>query len=496
MKIKLIMFLTFMIYISLLASCKNGDSVTTSSPNTTVQEAKGNTNTNSQTSTISEMPEPLRGGPADITINVEGVSIPTSTLIGFYAESHFKADTCIIDNGRINFKNPEGYVQGLYYVSIAPDKYAQIILGEDQKFELSLNANDPLNSVVIKGSEENQVFYDNLKYENEFNGKFQEIGQRLQGLKEGTADFDKVTAEKKALEQGRRDHLNGVFKKHPKLLFTNFKMAGQNPIIREGASDKEQVYFYRQEFWNDVDFSDSRLIRTPVINNKLKRYFTEITPQNADSLLVAARHLIDQTLPYPEYYKYFSNWVVLNYEPGKCTLMDAEALFVKLGREYFTRERAFWADSMEVYAIQNRAMEMGNSLIGQKGPNVTVPGPDGKPKTLFDSKADYLVVYLYAPSCEHCQEETPQLVKWYNENKNNSRDVYAIAIDTEIPEWKDYIQKNNMSFTNVHDPSNRSIYATYYVDVTPEIYVLNKERVIIGKNLKTFQIDTVIEDDK
>jgi hypothetical protein len=75
-------------------------------------------------------------------------------------------------------------------------------------------------------------------------------------------------------------------------------------------------------------------------------------------------------------------------------------------------------------------------------------------------------------------------------------DVFAIAIDTDENEWKAYIEKNKMTFTNVFDPTNRSIYAKYYVDVTPEVYVLNKERKIIGKNLKVFQIDTIIERDK
>jgi hypothetical protein len=51
-------------------------------------------------------------------------------------------------------------------------------------------------------------------------------------------------------------------------------------------------------------------------------------------------------------------------------------------------------------------------------------------------------------------------------------------------------------FTNVNDPTNKAIYATYFVDNTPELYVLNPDRKIIGKNLKVFQIDTVIERDK
>ena len=52
-----------------------------------------------------------------------------------------------------------------------------------------------------------------------------------------------------------------------------------------------------------------------------------------------------------------------------------------------------------------------------------------------------------------------------------------------------------MDWTNVFDPTNRAIYATYYVDNTPEIYVLNRNRTIIGKNLKVHQIETILQRD-
>lgn len=48
---------------------------------------------------------------------------------------------------------------------------------------------------------------------------------------------------------------------------------------------------------------------------------------------------------------------------------------------------------------------------------------------------------------------------------------------------------------NVFDPTNKAIYGKYFVDITPEIYVLNPERTIIAKNLKVNQIGEVVERD-
>jgi hypothetical protein len=45
----------------------------------------------------------------------------------------------------------------------------------------------------------------------------------------------------------------------------------------------------------------------------------------------------------------------------------------------------------------------------------------------------------------------------------------------------------------VFDPTNQAIYAKYYVDITPELYILNKDRIIVAKNLHADQLESVFE---
>jgi len=409
------------------------------------------------------------------------------------ADQNFKADeTQIQADGTISFncascKNGQTtYPQGLYYVKIAHEKYLQIMLGEDQEFSMTTTINDPDGSMVVSGSDENQAFFENLKFERVGSPKFDAINKKLQGVAQNSPEYNKLKAEMTVLTDARKAHLESMYKKYPKSLFIAFKKAGQEPDLRENVPDDQKVFFYREDFWNDVDWSDKRLLRTPVINNKVKRYFEKLTPQNQDSIFASAERIVDKLLMYPEYYMFIA-------------LMDPEFVHVKMIQKYFTKERAFWSDSLQTFALQQRAGEMAQSLIGGQGPDVISKDLSGKTHRLMDSKADYLIVYMFSPSCEHCQEQTPKLVEWYHANKAKGVDIYAIALDTNVDdpnELANYIKKTNMPFPCVWDPTNRSIYAKYYVDITPEIYVLNPERKIVGKNLKVFQIDTIIERDK
>ena len=135
---------------------------------------------------------------------------------------------------------------------------------------------------------------------------------------------------------------------------------------------------------------------------------------------------------------------------------------------------------------------MGNSLIGQTGPMITSTNQYGKQVSMADIKSKYLVVFLYNPTCDHCKEQTPMLVDLYKRWKPKGLEVFAIALDTEDAEWKAFIKNHNMTFTNVFDPTNLSIYATYFVDNTPEVYLLDENRTIFSKNIKVDQIEEAI----
>ncbi|MBK9255770.1 MAG: redoxin domain-containing protein [Saprospiraceae bacterium] len=441
---------------------------------------------------------PIMGGPTDIKITLSDPNKSgTARIIGFYSDQNFVIDTITYSKGVMQYKNAKGLPQGYYYFAFSENEILQLILDKDQEFEIKVNFTDITNSIEINGSEDNSLMYEVTKYEQKINPQITAISEKMKAVKAGTDEYEKLKSERSNLEDQKLNYLKGILNKNPTSLFANFKYGGQNPKVKENLSKEAQFVHYRKEFWDNVNFNDRRLLRTPMIGNKMKRYFTELTPQNHDSVFVASKNLMDKVMDKNEYFKVFANWIVIKFEPTKCALMDAESVYVNMVQNYFTRERAFWADTLTVAAIQQRAREMSASLIGKNAPNVISTDPNGKKQELLAKKADYLIVYLYNPDCEHCMEETPKLLKYYNENKDNNKlDVYAIALDTEDAKWKNYIKKLGLSWTNVYDPTNKSIYAKYFVDITPEIYVINKERKIIGKNLKTFQIQEVINKDK
>ena len=442
-------------------------------------------------------------GPARIEFKIAGAPAGQVLLIGFYADQNYVADTTTADaSGHFIFQKNDGYNAGFYFVMMQGNVSFQMLLNAtEQNFSMSANVSDLINTMKVNGSLDNELLYKNLAFQARQEPIFNQVSQQLKAAAPGSADYQRIKAEQDKLVAERKAHIQSFQDEYPTALFTKFKIAGQNPepqVIKKpnGTLDTlAQLALYRSQLWDNVDFSDNRLLHTPVIVNKLKRYIGELTVQHPDSINKSAGLLVDKVLNHKEYLKFFANWITLYYDPEKTTLMDPEAVFVYMVKNYFKPELAYWSDSAEVYALQLRAYEMEASLVGRKGPDVSAPSPDGSLKSIYEMKAPYILVYMYDPNCENCAVETPKLVKFYQEWRSKGVDVYGIALNTDIPEWKAYIAKNRITWTNVFDPTNKSIYAKYYVNHTPELYVLNPDRTVIAKNLKVEQVPTVIEKD-
>ncbi len=439
---------------------------------------------------------------ADISITIACMGAGNVQLIGILNEQQYRAEQANSDeNGTVRFKKDEPYQQGLYFVLLPNNANFSMVISEDQTFSLRTSLNDLAGQMAVEGSIDNELFYQVQAYESTYQQQLAPLNQQLNSLAVESTEYQTAEASRQQLIGQRRTYLDGIFTQYPNTFFTAFKKAGQNPELRKELPNDAQVTAYRMEFWNGVNFADERLMNTPVIYNKLKRYFEDLTPQQPDSIIISLERLLEQlpSFEQSEYYKYFVNWVALKYEPAKTSLMDSEAVFVHIAQNHITYDRAFWTDSTNVYAIQLRAEEMAKSLVGQAGPNVKAPDENGQLQAIYDLQAPYIVVYLYNPDCEHCQEQSPVLVNLYRKWQQQSPplvDIYAIAVDTEADIWKAYIRKTGMNWTNVFDPTNRAIYKTYYVNVTPEVYLLGPDRKIIAKNLNVNQIEEVIRRDQ
>lgn len=506
---KLLILCSMLFFIVSLAGCKSSPAPPESEEKDSPKEEVAETPTQGRPSLrhlrpwtfATEREVPTK---ADFTVKVEGLNPKKKVfLYGVYAEQNFIADSAISkSDGSVTFKKDNGYLSGMYYVGMSDNMYLQIILDKDQTFTFTTTAQNPFDNVVVKGNIDTELLYKANKFDKELQPQFDAVNKKVKDASFGSEAWKAAKAEQKALIDQRLNNILGYQQKYPEAFYPSFKIAGQNPNIdppylADGTIDQDRyVPMYRAAFWEGVDFSDVRLLRTPVFHNKLKRYMKELTPQNPDSLTKSAVIVSEKALyGHPEIFKHVVNWIALNFNE-KGPVMGAEKVFVTMAKEYFTNDLGFWTnDTSELEKIRDKAVEMQNSLLGMKGMDVTAMDYNDQTHSLYDLKDSLIVLFIYSTECDHCKEASPKIQKLHQQWKGTGKvGFFGICIDKDKDEFRQFAEKYGFTFTNVYDPQYKSqYYLKYHMDITPEIYVLDQDRIIVGKNLQPEQIPDIIE---
>lgn len=437
-----------------------------------------------------------------LDFEVSGMPDGYCRIIGMMGGQNYLVDSMKAIQGKVHFEQNKPLPGGLYYF-VFPDQrtYIQFLLDSDQEFALHTDIQDITGSMRTEGTEDNRLLYQNLQYEAAFKQRFDSIEARIKGTSPGNPNLSFLEMQKDRLVEERKEHVASFAKNHPKAFFTIFKLAGQNPELptpkkANGTLDTlRQLVMYRAAYFDNTNLADERLLRTPVIPNKLKTFITQLTPQTPDSVIKYADQVIGMTKGCEECYKFVVNWIAIQYE--KPTIMGGEAILVHLVDTYFTdaiADQWFPGKPEELTKIRKKVNEMRPSMLGKVGQDLRAKNLNGEYESLYDLKTPIKVVFIYSYSCSHCQERAPVMREVLDQWKGKI-DVYALCLDADEDKWRQFIAKYHTEpFHNVIDPKMESrYYYKYHVDVTPECYVLDPNNKIVAKDLHPNQLDPVFE---
>lgn len=304
---------------------------------------------------------------AEIDITVNGASAGTVRLGGYFGAQQFLVDTFQMDaKGRVTLSRPDSVFPWGYYVLILPDdqNYVQLLLGADQEFSMETELSDVNGKMKVKGDPSNELYYENIQWETDYNKRITPINSQLEGLTEGTPEWEKLRTEQKKLIDERTAHVSEITSRNPSTVFSIFKTSGQNPPLKEpkgvdGTTDRDaQIWYYRNEYWNNVDFGAEWLIRTPVFQNKLENYIKKYTPQNIDSLKLYASKLLDLSKQSPELFKHAANWIALEYKEPE--FMGGNEVYAHVIRTCFTEDQMPWEKKENLLRVRGDARVIQN----------------------------------------------------------------------------------------------------------------------------------------
>lgn len=193
-------------------------------------------------------------------------------------------------------------------------------------------------------------------------------------------------------------------------------------------------------------------------------------------------------------YRYYRESKIMGYD--EIAVYIADTYFIN-GKYSLKDENALM--EMKLFAGTNR-----QSLIGMQAPELTLQDPAGSNVSATErGDQDYTVLYFYDDECASCIRTTPALMQYLIRSTSGLNfKVYMIYTQSDRERWMTYIQKavhpftvpGNVEIIHLWDPDMTSDFVNKYgVISTPKLFLLDRNGVIIGRDLTPVALSQVVE---
>ncbi|MBO9701231.1 MAG: AhpC/TSA family protein [Sporocytophaga sp.] len=134
--------------------------------------------------------------------------------------------------------------------------------------------------------------------------------------------------------------------------------------------------------------------------------------------------------------------------------------------------------------------------VGKKAPEIALPNPNGKIIKLSDFKGKYVMIDFWASWCGPCRMENPHVVELYKKYKDKGFTILGVSLDEDKEKWKNAIMKDGLVWEQVSDLKGwgSSVNPVYEVQAIPLTYLIDKEGIIIAKNLRGQDLANKLEE--
>ncbi|HVB03987.1 MAG TPA: DUF5106 domain-containing protein [Chitinophagaceae bacterium] len=428
-----------------------------------------------------------------IRVKITGWKDTLLYLGNYYGEKTYLADSSRLDaQGVAIFSGEKKYPEGIYFL-LMPDKrhFFELLMGKDQDFSVTADTADLAGKTIFSHSPDNSLFSRYNHFLATVNSRSVQIaGEMHQAANH--ADSSRALQDRKDLNESIYQFRKQFIHDHPGSLLARIFRAMLDPTIPtapklpDGHPDSSFAFRYMKiHYWDNVDFSDSALLRTPIYEGRLQDYFTHYVMPFPDSINAAADLLLKKTMANREMFKFTLSWLTYTYETSRYMGMDA--VFFHLVEKYYVPGDATWLTHAQQQKIIERAYSLSANLIGEKAPALDLLDSTMQHRiSLYGIHAKYTLIVFWDPTCGHCQVDVPRMDSAYEKAwKKMGMKVLAVRTGGTREQWLNFIHVHHLNnWINAWDPRHSSHYRQLYnVYMTPVVYLLNSKKIIIAKQL-------------
>ncbi len=418
------------------------------------------------------------------TINgtISGLENEDLYLMRLMGEKRSIVDTVKTDiTGAFTFTLPQDREIGMYVIIKGPGQAVELIYNkEDIQFTTTGFDND--DGIQIISSIENLIYYDYLGIKGMNMYKLDVLNELIRNYPPNDEFFLDAVRQYNSLKDELNNRIDQLIDNNVGTLASRYLATDRPTIVDPILDDKEKSKILKNHYFDNVDFNDTLLIRSTFLTSKVVGYLSlfqsEANSQEEleDYMLMGVDSILTHAQINQKVYEFLVDFLIngfqsIGFEKGLEHIANASTL------------DQFCENTERKKKLENRLELIKKLAIGQPAPNFDAVDINNDSIVLNDIDSRKTVLIFWASWCPHCDEIMPIINSYYGDK--NELEVIAISIDESKDELLKSINETGYDWINIAELKgwNGDIVEEYGIAATPSVFVLDENKIIIGKPL-------------
>ena len=377
-------------------------------------------------------------------------------------KSYIVIDTSNISNKKKTFENNNNYEEGIYVIADSKvQPLFEILLGKDQKFSINIKELMDYKTYKAKKSFETEKYFEVYSRTIHDELYIKALKNEIKAKPDNKFIIDSISKQ-------LAEYQESIINIDTNSFLSTYVRCIKNIVIPDEIKDyksKSNAYII-EHYFDDIPLYDIRILNSRLLKNKLDDYFNNyIYTKDADEICANIDKIITKTYNCQDVRDYILWYLYSKYfNPEN---IKHEKVYIYLIDNYFSKmDIDNLSDDIREQMIE-RANVLREILIGNHAPNISFYDENNNHisiDSIFDAN---IVLFFYKPDCQKCIKD--KRIVGLIEKRRDDLKVLSIDISDET-KYEDIINK-------------------YDISTTPTIFILDKNKKIIAKNVKAEEIE-------
>ena len=375
-----------------------------------------------------------------------------------------------------------------YYIGVNPQNAIPIIVGPEEKLEVSATCGSRLN-LDFSNSPLNTGYVELKKEMNELRQEHVKLVNQYRQFKRYPENQELVLEKLTKLDDHKIDFLDSLKVANPYFA----KIVALNTYISfqvNGENYPNEVFYFADQFFQFANLEDPAYDNIPWVYESFKSYANTLSSVGMDNTLhhATVEKQIEK-LPLGSRARKLALSAIVS------TLKEKNhANFTQFAEQFVEEYKD--QDPLAAADLQKTIEKTKAFTIGGEAPDFSQPSPEGEEIRLSDFRGKWVLVDFWASWCGPCRKENPNVVAMYNKYKDKGFEILGVSLDKTKDRWVNAIAKDKLTWPQISDLKGwrNEVAQLYGVRSIPHTILLDQEGKIVARNLRGRSLEEKLEE--